>query len=173
VPEEVGDGWEAAQEGAELIAEGEPEAARRVLEALAQTQPENEYAFYFLGSAHYELGQYEKALAAYVRALELAPGYVGAMVNTGHTLRMLGRYEQAIRMGKEVLAREKDDPDALFLLGTSHYARGDNAAAARYLERFIDTRPGPELLTEAHGMLQVLRGEVAPPDGDDEDEDDG
>lgn len=159
--------WEAAQDGAELIAEGELEEARRVLEALVQTEPENEYAWFFLGSAHYELGNHDKALAAYVKALALAPEYVGAMINAGHTLRMLGRYEQAIRMARQVLARQKDDPDALFLLGTSHYARGDNAAAERHLIQFIDTRPGPELLAEAQGMLQLLRGDVAPEDDED------
>lgn len=160
--------WEAAQEGAELIAEGQLDEARRVLEALVLAQPDNEYAYFFLGSAHYELGNFEKALAAYVKALELSPEYVGAMINAGHTLRMLGRYPQAIRMAQQVLARQKDDPDALFLLGTAHFARGDNAAAERYLQQFIDTRPGPELLTEAYGMLQVLRGEVVEPDPDEE-----
>jgi tetratricopeptide (TPR) repeat protein len=163
--------WDAAQEGAELIAAGDPEAARRMLEALAQAQPNNEYAFFFLGAAHFELGNFDKALAAYVKTLELAPGYAGAMINAGHTLRMLGRYEQAIRMGREVLARDKHDPDALFLLGTAHYARGDNAASQGYLERLLETRPEPELVTEITGMLQVLRGDVAPADPDDDHDD--
>ena len=156
--------WEAAQEGAELIADGEPERARQVLQALALEQPDNEYAFFFLGAAHFELGNHDKALAAYVKTLQLAPGYVGAMVNAGHTLRMLGRYDQAIRMGREVLARDKHDPDALYLLGTAHFARGDAAAAESYLNRLLETRPGPELQTEISGMLQVLRGEVVQSD---------
>lgn len=159
--------WEAAQEGAELIAEGEPERARRTLEVLAQAQPDNEYAYFFLGAAHFELGHHEKALAAYVKALQIAPGYVGAMVNAGHTLRLLGRYDQAIRMGREVLARDKHDPDALFLLGTAHFARGDTAEAESYLNRLLETRPGPELQTEISGMLQSLHGNAPPDDGND------
>ena len=158
--------WDAAQEGAELIAEGEPDRARRVLEELVRDQPVNEYAYFFLGSAHYELGNHHKALAAYVKALELAPGYVGAMINAGHTLRMLGRYDQAIRMGHAVLARDKHDPDALFLLGTSHFALGDYADAERWLNRLLETRPGPELLNEIQGMLEQLR--AAHPDDSDQ-----
>jgi tetratricopeptide (TPR) repeat protein len=160
--------WDAAQEGAELIVEGEPERARGVLEALVREQPDNEYAYFFLGSAHYELGNHHKALAAYVKALELAPGYLGAMVNAGHTLRMLGRYDQAIRMGHAVLARDQADPDALYLLGTAHFARGDSAEAERYLNRLLETRPGPELLNEVQGMLEQLRGSAQPEERDEE-----
>jgi tetratricopeptide (TPR) repeat protein len=159
--------WEAAQEGAELIAEGDPERARVALEALARAQPENEYAYFFLGAAHYELGRFDKALAAYVKALEIAPGYAGAMINTGHTLRMLGRYEQAIRMGQQVLARDEHDPDALFLLGAAHFAQGDGAEAEHYLNRLLETRPGPELQTEISSMLEALRGSAVPDESND------
>jgi tetratricopeptide (TPR) repeat protein len=161
--------WEAAQDAAEQIAAGDPEGARKMLEELVQAQPDNEYAYFFLGAAHFELGHFDKALAAYVKALELAPGYMGAMINAGQTLRMLGRYDQAIRMGREVLARDKHDPDALFLLGATHFARGDAAAAESYLNRLLETRPGPELQIEITGMLQVLRGDVAQADPEEDD----
>jgi cytochrome c-type biogenesis protein CcmH/NrfG len=162
------DAWEAAQEGAELIAEGELQGALHELEALIAREPKNEYGYFFLGSAHFELRDYAKALRAYVTALELAPSYLGAMVHAGQALRMLGRYEQAIRMAQQVLAREKNDPDALFLLGASHFARGDNAAAEEGLNRFLGTNPEIEIATEAEGMLQVIRGQVVPmePDGE-------
>jgi len=156
------EGWEAAQDGAELIAEGNAEEAVRVLSTLVQDQPKNEHAWFFLGAAHYELTTYEQALAAYVKALEVKPLFVGAMIGAGHSLRMLGRHDQAIRMGREVLKRDKNDGDALFLLGAAHFARDDAAAAIDYLERFLETRPEAEVATEAHGMLQVLRGEIAP-----------
>lgn len=159
--------WEAAQEGAELLADGEPEAAQAELERLVQEQPDNEYGYFFLGSAHYEQGHYDKALRAYVTALELAPGYLGAMVNLGHTLRMLGRHDQAIRMGKQILARAAEDPDALYLIGSSHFARGEAKAAIEHLARFLDTGPEPEVAMEAQGMLQVLRGEIVPAEPED------
>jgi cytochrome c-type biogenesis protein CcmH/NrfG len=160
--------WEAAQEGAELIVDHQPEQAVTVLEALIAREPHNEYAYFFLGSAHYELRHYDKALAAYVASLRISPTYVGAMINAGHTLRMLGRYDQAIRMAHEVETRQKDDPDALYLLGASHFARGDNDAAMTYLERFLQTNPELEAAIEAEGMLQILRGQVveAEPSGE-------
>jgi len=79
--------WEDAQEGAELLAEGDHDAAIRELHDLVDRQPRNEYAHFFLGSAYFEKQQYPKAMRAYLNALEIAPGYLGAMVNLGHTLR--------------------------------------------------------------------------------------
>lgn len=154
--------WEAAQEGAELIAEGLHEQAIVELERLARAEPANEYALFFLGCAHYELGHYARALPPYVKALELAPRYVGAMLHLGHTLRMLGRYDEAIRLGLHALSLQREDSDTLHLLGACHFARGDDREAVAYLERFLATRPEVEAATEAHGMLQVLRGEVVP-----------
>jgi cytochrome c-type biogenesis protein CcmH/NrfG len=156
------DAWDAAQAGADLIADGEPARAVEALERLIERDPRNEHAYFFLGAAHFELGDYAKALSAYVMALSLVPNYLGAMVHAGHTLRMLGRYDQAIRMGQQVLARQKDDPDALFLLGASHFARGDNASAANYLSSFLRTGPEVEAATEAHGMLQIIEGQIVP-----------
>ena len=156
------DDWDAAQEGAELIVEEAYEEAERVLERLASEQPHNAYAFHFLGSALFEQAKYGKALRAYLTALELAPDYLGAMVGIGHTLRLIGRYNEAIRIAKQVLARDKQDQDALFLLGSCHFARGDNHAADQYLERFLQTHPEIEAATEAQGMLQVIRGNLEP-----------
>jgi tetratricopeptide (TPR) repeat protein len=155
------DHWDAAQPGAELVAEGDYEAAVHVLTDLIETQPDNEYAYFYLGAAYYELEDYPRALKAYVKALEVVPGYVGAMVNAGHTLRMLGRYEEAIRMGQQVLARAADDGDGLFLIGAASFARGDYAKAKGFLERFLNTNPEIEVAVEVEGMLQVIRGKLA------------
>lgn len=154
------DAWDAAQEGAELVTEGEHEAAVRVLHAVIEAQPQNEYAHFYLGCAYYELGEYAQALKAYVTALSLVPTYLGAMVHAGHTLRMLGRYNEAIRMGNEILARAPDDPDALYLIGMACFASGLDAKASEYLTRFLHTDPELEVATEVEGMLQTLRGKV-------------
>lgn len=149
--------WDSAQEGAELLREGEHEQALAWLTELIAREPDNEYAHFFLGSAYYEQEQYDRALKCYVRALELVPTYVGAMVHAGHSLRMLGRYNEAIRMANQVLLRAPDDSDALFLIGACSFARGEDAKAREFLERFLQTNPELEVATEVEGMLQVIR----------------
>jgi len=154
--------WDAAQEGAERLREGDVDGAIDELEHLVLDEPDNEYGYFFLGCAHFEKGTFDKALKAYVTALELAPEYVGAMIHLGQTLRMLGRYDQALRMGQQVLARSKQDPDALYLMGLTHYARGDEAAAKAFLERFLETGPEVEVAQEARGLLEILEGKAQP-----------
>ncbi len=155
-----GDRWEAAQEGAELLREGEAELAVEELERVVAEDAENEYAHFFLGSAHFEKGRFEKAMKAYVRALEIAPGYLGAMVHLGHSLRMLGKLAEALRVGREALKLRPDDADAIHLVALSHYARGEGAAAAHYLERFLALKPELEAAQEAEGLLRVLCGQA-------------
>jgi cytochrome c-type biogenesis protein CcmH/NrfG len=154
------DPWEAAQEGAELLADGAHDAAISELLAVLERQPSNAYAYFFLGGAYYEKEQYAQAMRAYVEALTLSPEYLGAMVNLGHSLRMLGRYSDAIRMGNQILAREPRDPDALYLIGSSHFAQGNDAAAHDFLQRFLDSNPEVEAAQEAVGMLEMLAGRV-------------
>lgn len=152
--------WDAAQEGAELLRDGEVDAALRELERVIGDDAENEYAFFFLGAGHFEKGAFDKAMKAYLRALEIAPQYLGAMVSLGHTLRMLGRHQESIRVARQILARAPDDGDAFYLLGLAHYARGERAAATEYLQRFLATRPEVEVANEVQGLLQVLTGDV-------------
>lgn len=161
-----GERWEAAQEGAELLREGDVAGAVRELEALIAREPSNEYGFFFLGAAHFEGGRFDKAMKAYLSAATLAPAYVGALAGLGHSLRMLGKHDEALRVAKQTLLRDKNDPEGLYLAGLAHYARGEGAAALQYLERYLATRPELESQNEAMGLLEVLRGQFQQLDPD-------
>ena len=133
--------WAACEEGIELLHEGALDEAVAELAAVVAEQPQNEYAAQFLGTAYFEQQKYDQSLACFVRAMELAPKYLGALMGTGQTLRLMGQTERAIRMGKEVLRIQPDDPDALHLLGTCHFQRGENRLAHGFLQRFLETAP--------------------------------
>jgi cytochrome c-type biogenesis protein CcmH/NrfG len=163
-----GDRWDAAQEGAELLREGDLDGAVAELERVVESDPENEYALYYLGNAWFERQAWDKALKAYVSALEVEPRYLGAMVGAGHALRLMNRLPQAIRMANQALLRDKDDPEALHLLGLVHFQIGNRAKASEYLERFLATNPEIETALEVQGLVQVLRGEVLPSDEDED-----
>jgi tetratricopeptide (TPR) repeat protein len=152
--------WEASEEGAELLREGERDAAVAELSRCITEQPDNPYAHYFLGAAYFELRDLPRALKAYLRAIELKADYLGALHGAGWVLHAMGRYREALRLGRQVLARSKEDPDALHLMGLCHYAMADGAAAAAYLDRFLATRPEVEVAYEVQALLEVLRGKA-------------
>jgi tetratricopeptide (TPR) repeat protein len=164
--------WDAAEEGAELLREGDLDGAVGELSALVQRSPENPYGYYFLAAALFEKRELGRALKAYLSAIERKPDYLGALIGAGWTLHGLGRFKEALRVGHQVLARVKEDPDALHLLGLSHYAVGDNAAALGYLRRFIATRPEIEVAMEVEGLVKVLEGDVLPLRDDSDADDD-
>jgi tetratricopeptide (TPR) repeat protein len=162
--------WDSAEEGAELVSEGDYAGAVALLNEVVSREPDNPYALFFLGAALFETGDFARALKAYLEALRVRPEYGGALVGAGWALHSLGRYREAIKVGRQLLLKNKEDPDGLYLLGLCHYAQGDAAAALGYLTRFLNTRPEIEVALEVEGLLKVLRGEVqaaAEPDEDD------
>lgn len=165
--------WAEAEEGAELMSEGEHAAAIEVLSRVVLVSPKNHYALFFLGSALLDERQSARALKAFLGALALKPDYPGALIGAGWALHALGRYREGVRVGRQVLDKRKSDPDALYLCGLCHYAMGDAAAALSYLTRFVDTRPEIEVALEADAIIKILRGEaeVRAPDEDDQDDD--
>jgi tetratricopeptide (TPR) repeat protein len=156
------DAWTEAEEAGERLREGDHDGAIAEAKRVLAVNPRNEYAWYFLGGAHFEKGEHVQAMKAYVKALEVAPHYTGALVALGHALRLLGRHEEAIKVGREIVGRDAHDPDGLHLLGLAYFARGERARAREYLEKFLATRPEAEVALEVSGMLQVLGGEVVP-----------
>lgn len=153
--------WDEVEEAVELLTVGEPAEAVVLLEALVTTSPDNELAHTYLGSAYFDQERFEDALRCYVRALELAPRFVGAMVGAGQTLRFLGQHEKALRIAREALKLASNDPDALYLAGCVCFQRGEKHAASTYLGKFLETQPEIEVALEVRGMLRVLRGEVS------------
>ena len=91
----------------ELLREEDVDRAVETLEAILQSESRNPYAAFFLGEAWFAKQSWDKALRGYVRALELRPDYLGAMLGAGHTLRMMGRLDQAIRMARQILSRSE------------------------------------------------------------------
>ena len=74
--------------------------------------PDNADGFYLLGNAFYSAKQRNKAIPAYLRALELNPRYVQARYNLGYIYAQLGDYRSA-----------KDQYDLLVVLDADLAAR--------------------------------------------------
>jgi tetratricopeptide (TPR) repeat protein len=74
-------------------------------------------------------------------------------VSLSHVLRQLGDLREAIKEAVAALAQAPGDADALYAAGMAYLARGDQAAAKKYLTAFLDAGPEFEIATEVRAIL--------------------
>jgi len=148
--------WDAVNEAIELLHEERYREALEVLREVLRLDPKNPYAFFFLGQAFYEVGEIEPARDAYRAALVLAPEHLGARIALTHVERKLGKHREATKEGMIALEQAPMDGDALYAVGLAYAARGDNAAARRYLEAFLKAQPELESRLEVEALLSTM-----------------
>ncbi len=76
---------------------GRPERARDLYLQVIDRDSEDSGAFYNLGVMHDALGEVDRAMAAYRRALQLDPGHVDARLNLSIDLLERESFEEALR----------------------------------------------------------------------------
>jgi tetratricopeptide (TPR) repeat protein len=148
--------WEAVEEAAELMHEERFHEALKVLHEIVKADPTNAYAFFFTGQAFYEVGEIEAARDAYRACLNVAPKHLGARIAITHVERKLGRLREAIKEGMIAVEQAPQDADALYAVGIAYAARGDNPAARRYLEAFLNAKPELETRLEVEALLATM-----------------
>jgi tetratricopeptide (TPR) repeat protein len=148
--------WEAVEDVVELMHEERFHDALGALRALLLADPQNGYAFFFLGQALYEVGEIEPARDAYRACLNVAPKHLGARIALCHVERKLGRHREAIKEGMIAVEQAPHDSDALYAVGIAYAARGDNPAGRRYLEAFLKAKPELETRMEVEALLASM-----------------
>lgn len=147
--------WDAVEEATELLQEERYRDALLALRDVIKADPTNPYAFHYLGIALFETGELEAARDAYRAALRLAPKHLGARVALTHVLRMQGDLKTALREGLTALQDAPGDSEVLHAIALVYLARGDKAAARKYIEAFLGANPEFETAVE---MREILAG---------------
>ncbi len=103
---------------------------------LALAQDKEEY--YRTGYIYFSQGNYERALEAYQRALEIDPQYVEARYWLGKTLEQMGRVNEALREWRAVLSLAPRHRDAFqkWRAYAPSFAQ-DGEKVERYKEAFL------------------------------------
>lgn len=148
--------WEAVEEATEVLLEGDHGRALALLRDVLASDGQNHYGYFYLGATLFDLGKVAEAADAYRAAVRLAPDYLGARVGLSHTLRRLGRVEEAVMEADEALRRFPDDGDALHAAGMALAAGGKKRRAREALERFLATGPELETQLEVRSVLAML-----------------
>jgi Flp pilus assembly protein TadD len=162
--------WEAVEEATELLQEGQVPMAMLSLRDVIKAQPNNPYAYNYLGVAFFEIKNLEGARDAYRAAVRLAPSYLGARLSLSHVLRQLGDADGALREAREILKRFPKDGEAMHAAGLALAAKGQRKEAKAKLEGFLASGPELEAQLEVRQVLQMLglgdEGDPLDVDGD-------
>jgi len=134
------------------------EAVGELTEA-ARLDPNLQTAWYFIGRARGQQGQFKEARAAFARARELSP--------QDANLKSAGAYLEALagqrRQAEKVLAELERLADRGFPVASQvagiHAALGNKTAALAWLERAQAHREGALIWLKADPRFDILRGE--------------
>lgn len=125
--------------------------ANTTFEQLASKNPESYLVYEMKGGQDLARQQYPEALAAYKKALELAPpGTPGLHFHLGDVYWRMLRYEEAKKELEQELKRNPYHAQANYELGNINVKQGNPQQAIPYLQKALALDP---TLTEAHRSL--------------------
>jgi tetratricopeptide (TPR) repeat protein len=131
---------QALQRAASAYQAGALAEAEQLCRQIVAADPNYFLALFLLGASQARMGQYDRALASYDRALALQADHAETLYNRGNTLRELKRFEAALASYDRALVARPDYPEALNNRGIALQALGrleealashDRAAALR------------------------------------------
>jgi len=134
------------------------ELARAAFEQAVRFCSGSPMHWFGLGIAALDTGDPEGALAAALRAVELAPDVSGLRVLLARAFGRLGVARQAILHLEEALRLDPQSPIPLADLGWAHLAIGDHDAAAEAFEAALRLDPDQPALWSVLGRCLLEQG---------------
>ena len=141
---------------------GQLREAEALCSQVLRDEPENLDALQLLAVGKFLAARHEEALEVVEKALALNSGGVEFHVLAGHSLRALGRIDEAARHYAQASESNPNIAEIRVMLGWSQRALGRLDDAMAQYRAALDLKPG---LAEAHNNMGVLyhdRGELDP-----------
>lgn len=85
------------------------------------------------GVSLYKLGEYDRSMTAFRKAIELDPNYIDAYYNLGTILEYLQQYDQALTIFKQIIVRKPDDYESVYKAASLSMRLGQADKAKSYL----------------------------------------
>ena len=117
-----------------------------------------EYAIMYLdkGNRHLAQGQFDEAIAAYTRVIELDPESVIVYGNRGEAYYSIGEYDKAIADCTKAIEMAPEFWLAYYHRGLAYESKGEYEKAASDYEKVIEMATDPELVEGAHQALEGI-----------------
>jgi arylsulfatase A-like enzyme/Tfp pilus assembly protein PilF len=134
---------------------GRLEEAAHLLEELARRDPGSPEVPFNLASVYFRLKNYDAAIAADRRVLELNPNYAIAVLDLALAYQAAGRTDEAIAGFQRTLELLPENVKALLNLAEIHYTRGERQKAFDYYQRAAKVVPRLALVQVNLGTLAM------------------
>lgn len=120
-------------------------------------------AYNNLGTAYYNTGRYQDAIASYEKAIDIDPKFATACNNLGAAYRNIGDDDKAISAFKKAVELNPDYAEAYSNLGVALYAKsGLSEEVLMDLRRAIELNPNyAEAYNNLAGVLQAEFGRIS------------
>lgn len=145
------------------------DAVMASLKARLAANPDDVNGWKMLGRSSLQLRQYDEAVAAFEKAMELEDGR-NAQTHVDLALVLLSRDQTRIEgrpaaLIESALAMDPNNPSALFYSGTAAAERGDTELAASRWQVLLGLNPPPEIRAILEQRIAQWRGEPLPEGG--------
>jgi TolB-like protein/tetratricopeptide (TPR) repeat protein/DNA-binding winged helix-turn-helix (wHTH) protein len=152
--------------GAALLSAGDLQQSARAFEQSNKIEP-SRAAYSNLGTLYYYLGRFEEAVAAYSKAIALAPEdhrLWGGRADSRWYLpqgRAAARadYRRAVLLAEKALAVDATDADTWALLGYFYGRLDDQDRSRRYLARALELAPDQPFVVYCAALAAADRGD--------------
>jgi tetratricopeptide (TPR) repeat protein len=106
---------------------------------MIQYGPESPWAYFYLGSCHLWMDDFESAEKAYLEGREINPDLMIVQYRLAHTYRLQGKFDQAIEVLKNILNINPGEVSAYYDLGINYKEKGDLRSAQANFTKFLET----------------------------------
>ena len=143
--------------GIALFYGGEPEAARKELEAAKTALPDRPQPDYVLGLIARAADRTDDAVRAFTRVRELDPADVGAAINLGQLLVQQRRFDEAIKLLRPAVEAEPFNATAAYGLATALVRSGATDEGRAAMDKFQKLRESGYAVTFSQAYLEQGR----------------
>lgn len=144
----------------QLVRAGHLREAEAQLSAATGRYPESPHLWSLLAQVRFGERRYERAIAAFERALALLPDEAKLYNGLGASYFELQRYDEATHAFESSLALDPGAGRPHLFLGRIAFERGDHAAAERHLRAAAERSPEEPLAHYHLGLFLVDRGRL-------------
>ena len=143
--------------GIALFYGGEPEAARKELEAAKTALPDRPQPDYVLGLIARAADRADDAASAFTHVRELDPTDVGAAINLGQLLVQQRRFDEAIKLLRPAVEAEPFNATAAYGLATALVRSGAADEGRTAMDKFQKLRESGYAVTFSQAYLEQGR----------------